>query len=152
MEETRRSCTAPPLQESLLFPFMRQQFSAAPGANTLCSISPHLLCASAAPCHKNTFHATCCVPACASPTGSFLFPAFPCLLCTAHSGLPKASMLPCIPKGKPFHIYCPRLHLTGELDYIHYPYIPCICTSHLPQPCAQCTGKPSAILFITDRL
>lgn len=77
MEETRRSCTAPPLQESPLFPFMRQQFSAAPGANTLCSISPHLLCASAAPCHK-----TCSMPLAAFqsaslPRAPFFFQPFP---------------------------------------------------------------------------
>lgn len=72
MKEMRRSCTAPPFQESPLFPFMRQQFSAAPGANELCSISPHLPCGSAVPCHMNTFHAARCVPACAFLSHRFL--------------------------------------------------------------------------------
>lgn len=61
--------------------------------------------------------------------GSFLFPAFPCLLCTAQSGLLKASTLHCIPKEKPPHIYYPRPSLTQELDHVHNPYIPWISSS-----------------------
>lgn len=80
--------------------------------------------AQAVPCHKNTFQ-----PLAVSLTGSFLFPAFPCLLCTAQSGLLKASTLPCIPKEKPPHIYKPRPNLTQELDHVHYPHIPWIRSS-----------------------
>lgn len=108
-------------------PYSLTQFSAAPWANKLCCISPHLLCGLG---HKNTFDTVRCVPPCASPTGSFFFPAFPRLLCTAHSGLLKASMLPCTPKerNRPTS-YCPGLNLTQELHHVHYPYIPWIRSS-----------------------
>lgn len=55
----------------------------------------------AAPCHKNTFPATQCLPACASPAGSFLFSASPCLVYTTHTeGSWKPSLLPCTPQER----------------------------------------------------